>query len=149
MKTLAIGERYNAPLWEPNGCVRDSFAVRVVMGFYRTGHRRRFLRSVGIDWDDGVNLLWPHPSPGTWDAVEARRVAGVVLQDVSRYGRVLLFGRRVCDAFGVPFEVGSAHGRFVPLPHPSGLNRMWNSQSTRETVRQVMVETSGPSDLKL
>lgn len=144
-KTLAIGERFNAKRWTPALPEHfDSFELRRRLGLYRTGPRRAFLTSLGIAWDDGINLLWPSPVLGEWDVAEARRVAIELVPSILCYDRVLLFGCRVCNALGVPFEIGTGYEInepyvdstiAVPLPHPSGRNRMWNDAAIRENVR--------------
>ena len=135
---LAVGERFNQKGWTP--CPDDdlSFKLRVNMGLYNFGRGRTFLNRMGVKWTHGINLLWPSPIAGEWDAAEARRVVDAIRKDVERYDVVLLFGRRVCDAFDVAFNVGERSGRYIPLPHPSGRNRMWNDPRVRETVRLIM-----------
>lgn len=127
---LAIGERYNQPLYEPDD--RDSFELRKMMGVYNYGSRAAFLKRMGVRWTHGINLLWPHPVPGTWDALEAKRVAAVLRPHIEKYDRVILFGKKVCDAFDVPFKVGTVFGRFIPLPHPVGSSKLWNKQFIKE-----------------
>jgi len=99
-------------------------------------------------------LLWPSPIAGEWDIGEAHAVAMAITPKVLEYGHVLLFGKRVCDAFGVPFvpcqfvpaatlarvEVALAapHCTFVPLPHPSGRNRLWNDTNVCKLVAHTM-----------
>lgn len=146
-KTLAIGERFNAKRWAP--ALPEhlySFELRRRLGLYRAGPRRAFLTSLGITWNDGINLLWPSPILGEWDAAEARRVAVELMPNILRYSRVLLFGRRVCDAFDVPFKIGIGYEISepyadstiaVPLLHPSWRNRKWNDESVRETARRA------------
>lgn len=62
-------------------------------------------------------------------------------------GHTLVFlGRKVCTAFRVAYEPVTANGtssayhrfRYVVLPHPSGLNRMWNQPGIIERVRDLM-----------
>lgn len=152
-RVLAVGERFNAPTWRPALLEHEhSFELRVKMGLYNDGHRREFLRELGVDWDDGVNLLWPDPQGAPWCAAEARRVANAISSRVLAYRYVLLFGQHVCAAFGVPWRpcefvpasnMGAAmigyRTEFVPLPHPSGLNRLWNDHDVRALVQRTMV----------
>lgn len=148
---LAIGERFNQAEWRPTSIDPDSFTLRVRMGLYNSGPRRELLESLGVAWTDGINLLLPSPIAGEWDAVEARRVANVISQHVLSYRYVLLFGQRVCAAFGVPWvpcqfvpacEMGEAmigyRTEFVPLPHPSGRCRLWNDPDVRKLVVKTM-----------
>lgn len=148
---LAIGERFNQDEWRPTSADPDSFTLRVRMGLYNSGPRRDMLESLGVTWLDGINLLLPHQWAGEWDAVEARRVANAISRHVLSYRYVLLFGQRVCDAFGVPWvpcqfvpacELGEAmigyKTEFVPLPHPSGKNRLWNNSDVRKLIVKTM-----------
>lgn len=137
-RVLAVGERFNYDKWwRPIPQHEYSFELRLRMGFYnRTepGSRRAFLDSLGVRWDDGINLLWPSPVCGYWDELEAKRVAKELRSRVEEYDRALLFGARVCRAFGVEFEVLREQGAYLPLPHPSGRCRLWND---RELVNEV------------
>lgn len=148
---LAVGERFNFhKYWRPALPQHDlSFELRLRLGFYRDANnpRRRMLSSLGVTWDDGINLLWPSPVTGEWDTAEAKQVAVALMPRVLDYSAVLLFGARVCAAFGVPFNVGQTFEMQeeyspqstlgVPLPHPSGCCRMWNDPAVRATVRQL------------
>jgi len=126
---LAIGERFNGKEWEPTDT--DSFRLRVDQGLYNHGSRRQFLNKVGVHWDHGINLLWPCSDPNDWDVREARRVANVLRQHMENYDKIILFGRKVCDAFEVPYKVGLVFGRFIPLPHPMGNTKLWNKDFIR------------------
>ena len=150
-RVLAIGERWNwYKYWTPTLCDTDSFELRAHMGFYSRPNcgRREFLTTLGVAWDAGINLLWPSPVPGEWDAAEARRVADALAPRVLDYGAVLLFGARVCRAFDIPYEVGrtfemqeeysSRSTLAVPLPHPNGRNKDWNYAGVRGLVRETM-----------
>jgi len=141
-RTLAVGERNNC---RPPVAYRDDFgdpakmfAVRLKLGFYSRGPRRAFLSGLGVEWDDGVNLLLPSPLPGEWDAAEARRVADALSQLVERYDAVLAFGRRACDALGIEYAPCQLRGKYLPLPHPSGRCRLWNDPATHDAVRKAM-----------
>jgi uracil-DNA glycosylase len=64
---------------------------------------------------------------------EARR-----LLDLSTATVYLLCGARVREAFGGPrfYEAERRGSKFLlSLPHPSGLNRMWNDPKARRRVR--------------
>jgi len=130
MTILAIGERFNQPECTPED--KDSFKLRVEMGLYNHGSRRDFLNEMGVHWTHGINLLWPHPIPGEWDEDEAWRTAVALGDSVHRYDTVILFGRRVCDAFDVPYKVGCRFGRYLPLPHPMGNRQLWNKNFIKE-----------------
>lgn len=145
MSVLAVGERFNQARWSPALPENDlSFDLRRRMGFYNRGPRRAFLLSLGLRWDDGINLLWPSPVAGEWSSTEAARVAQAIRPQVEQYDWALLFGKRVCDAFGVPFEIGdatwfdpAAPAIYVPLPHPSGRCREWNDPNVCGLARQI------------
>ena len=104
-KTLAVGERFNYhKWWRPLPQHESSLDLRLRLGFYnRTspGSRRAFLNSLGVRWDDGINLLWPSPIVGYWNKQEAERVVSELAAEIDgRYDAVLLFGAR---------EIGRAH----------------------------------------
>lgn len=85
-----------------------------------------------------VNLL---PDPGPWDRERAGlRAAELVLPAVT-----VLLGRRVSDAFGLGrlgwfrrAEVGG--NSVILLPHPSGLNRLYNDEAIRSRVGDSLWE---------
>jgi hypothetical protein len=152
MKVLAIGERFNQERWSPVLSNEYSFSLRVRMGLYNRGPRREFLDKLGVRWTHGINLLWPSPTPGEWDNKEAQQVvAAIASHVVCEYDYVLLFGRRVCDAWGVPYRVGQVFdgpvvvsgylmestAKWMPLPHPSGRNRAWNDPEVKKKVRAL------------
>jgi len=132
MRVLAIGERFNGPEWVPEDPY--DFKLRIQAGVYNYGSRRDFLRRVGVSWTHGMNLLWPHPVPCQWDAIEARITAEALRSKVEEYDRVLLFGERICDAFDVPFKVGMVFGVYVPLPHPVGNTKLWDKNFIRSVL---------------
>jgi len=129
---LAIGERFNQSVWEPDD--RDSCEVRKQFGLYNHGSRAEFLKRMGVHWTHGINLLWPDPTPGAWDALEAKRVAAALSVHIAEYDRVILFGRKVSDAFNVPFKVGCRFGKYIPLPHPMGSSRLWDKRFIKDVL---------------
>ena len=86
---------------------------------------------------------------GAWSLPSARaRVDELLREDRSVY---VLLGSRVAKAFDVPFLPFTAmeHGVFKPprssrtcwfvqLPHPSGLNRLWNEPGAAERARAAV-----------
>lgn len=79
-------------------------------------------------------------SVGAWCLPEARIAAAAASGD-----RLILLGRRVCDAFELeytPFRIheqfGSGPRRLLVLPHPSGLCRTWNDPMAAATARLVV-----------
>lgn len=127
--TLAVGERFNYhKWWRPLPQNEDSLDLRLRIGFYnRPTGRRKFLNELGVEWTDGINLLWPSPVVGYWDPREALRVVKELRPEIEeRWDAVLLFGTRVCKAFDVKSDWLVRTGIYVPLPHPSGRCRVWN-----------------------
>lgn len=90
---------------------------RVIFGMYPAAYLRTFKR---------MNLL-QRPK---WSAPAAREAAEKFLSAQSADDRFVLLGRRVFEGFRdqiacqewAPFK---ARGRFLLLPHPSGLCRLW------------------------
>lgn len=84
----------------------------------------------------------------SWRVAEAREAARAMLEASGGRDLVLL-GTKVSRAFGFrsfsPFSTttisrdGGAPVQLVVLPHPSGLNRMWNDPGARDRAR-AMVE---------
>lgn len=75
--------------------------------------------------------------PRRWSMRDAREhAAGIASRE---RGPIVLLGRRVAEAFGFgaapPF---SAQGQFYLLPHPSGLNRVWNDPRAAERARALI-----------
>ncbi len=83
---------------------------------------------------DRVNLC-----TGKW-SVGAARERAVELKCTPR--PTILLGVKVCNAFGVafrPFEVVNAgYADYLVLPHPSGLNRIWNQPGAYEKARSAV-----------
>ncbi len=83
---------------------------------------------------------------GKWSNKEARRRADAICAESSSASgrKIVLLGVRVSAAFGVsshPFTVvrrGSIV--FVVLPHPSGLNQVWNQVDAFDRARVVLRE---------
>lgn len=128
-RVLAVGERFNYhKWWRPVPQHQYSFDLRKRMGFYnRPTGRRKFLNELGVEWTDGINLLWPSPMVGYWDPREAFKVAQILRSEIEKtYDVVLLFGRKVCEAFEVEYVPLRHLEQYIPLPHPSGRCRAWN-----------------------
>lgn len=75
---------------------------------------------------------------GTWSMKAARARAALVLEanDV-----VVALGARVASAFrGPSFFEAMRFGQtwLLVLPHPSGMNRMWNEPGLREMARSML-----------
>lgn len=119
---------------------------RVIMQMQMTEYMRAF---------DRVNLC-----ATVWSMTEARASAVRIVAEPPRPA-IVLFGSKVCSAFGVdfaPFEIvalapkspDGAVRRLVVLPHPSGRSMVWNTpgaiERARDTLRAVGVlpPISGP-----
>lgn len=80
-----------------------------------------------------------------WSIREARLTAHRLLGDPAPRAAIVLFGAKVCSAFGVkfdPFSVG-ASGVGCPLvilPHPSGRNLIWNDLGSFDRARAALRE---------
>ena len=97
----------------------------------------------GVGNVDSINLLneWPGRR---WPAARAHDVAMSMKPALRKLDDVVLVGRNVANAFGALswdwfewFYLGE-HGdgpRFAAMPHPSGLNRWWNSEVNRQRAR--------------
>lgn len=75
------------------------------------------------------------------DAAERAREILTALFDLPKTLRVVLCGYKVARAFSLPeqfwtrFRLESRH-HCVVIPHPSGLNRVYNTWSARESTRE-------------
>jgi hypothetical protein len=61
-------------------------------------------------------------------------------------GPIVLLGRKVSASFELAFEPFALRGRLLVLPHPSGLNRMWDAPGVRtraRTVVRALLDTRG------
>ncbi len=102
----------------PDGCSGHRLAV-LILGMSRQSYLESF---------DRINLV-----SGPWRIREARESASTLIGR-----RLILLGAKVCSAFGVaftPFMVGDAG---LVLPHPSGLNRMWQEKGSVERARKAV-----------
>lgn len=106
---------------------------RLVLGMQMTEYLRSFVRR---------DLL----TQAKWSITKARFAAEDVLRESGKAPLVLL-GKKVCAAFGVSFiphsqiEHGTRDGlrTFVIIPHPSGLNRMWDEPGAYERARNLIM----------
>lgn len=122
---------------------------------------RRKLQSLGLSVDHAMNLL-PPGEPGEWNHAGAWQTVQQLLDlmtiacysaevykctngALSRWAftRVVLLGRKVAAVFGferVPFFEPVAYEHIIVIPHPSGLNRFWNSPAQVERGRVLVKE---------
>jgi hypothetical protein len=92
---------------------------------------------------DRVNLC-----TGKWSLRAARDKAEEIMREREPLGHgLVLCGRRVTDAFTEPgsawplLQVVRLSNTYVALlPHPSGLNRLWNDPATAVKAREVYTE---------
>ena len=107
------------------------------------------IRAVLGDDHDYVNLLLYYPGRGDsnhpkghhWPVAEARCQAELMLPTLQ--GRKVVFaGRNVADAFGINSPwLTWAWGlgfKMIVVPHPSGVNRWWNSPENLLKLREAM-----------
>jgi hypothetical protein len=78
-----------------------------------------------------------------WNAEAGRMVAGRLLMNAEFMGReILVLGDEVRKAFELPKEplgvVKMYNATWWQIPHPSGLNRFYNSESNRAAVATVL-----------
>lgn len=102
----------------------------LVMGLSRGEYLRRF---------DRVNLC-----TGKWSMKAAQAEADRICRE-ENYEIFVLLGRKVTKAFlpgePEPFSVQEhCSGRFVILPHPSGLCREWHKPGAFERARKLLEE---------
>lgn len=101
----------------------------VILGMYRDVYLESFAR---------VNLL----SQPRWSAFAARAAATNLHEGLSPETRVILLGKKVWDAWfeGQFWEPFRPFGRFLALPHPSGLCRAWQEPGAYVRARAAVLE---------
>jgi hypothetical protein len=108
----------------PDGCSGHRLCC-LILGMRRSHYLETFVRS---------NLC-----TGPWRIRDARKRAVELLRE-NLGGKFILFGRKVCDGFGVPFVPFTvADGILLRLPHPSGLNRMWQEDGAVDKARRAVI----------
>jgi hypothetical protein len=140
MRLVVVGERMNLPTWRPRYWpdVHGDRHWRLMLrlGAFRDARSRAKLASLGLAEYDSINLLPPDPQGTSWDAEKAEEVAVTWMEKFRAYDQCLLAGARVARAFHLGGGMGRLMGkstcacgvRVVVIPHPSGLNRFWNSR---------------------
>jgi hypothetical protein len=145
MTILLIGESYNrgSIVWRQADrmCLKTpeqwaEWSPRA--GCFKSGPGRQRLLDVGLMWDNSMNLCPPFER---WRPAYAKQVADlIVTQNQNQNQYYVLLGRRVQVAFGVDWS--ARNGQLVTVsnsttnetcgllcvPHPSGLNRVWNDE---------------------
>lgn len=136
---LVIGERMNLPRRLRYDALPVSRWVDVSLrlGAFNKDVRLRDL--LGREWDASMNLLPPARQGDYWDAGKARLVAH--LAPVADFDRVVLCGRRVASAFGFSrWSMLHSVERFMLVPHPSGMNRLWNDEFYVQAAKDMVKE---------
>ena len=116
------GDEYYALFPEPRGCTGDRLC-RLILGMTQDDYLAAFART---------NLC-----SGKWSIKEARIKAKHLWANP---GRFILLGAKVCKAWEapfVPFEVADGDTRLT-LPHPSGLNRFWQTPGAIQRARDAV-----------
>ncbi len=130
---LALTGRPGRVLWEclaASGATREKYSPDRFLAVFRT-----------------VNLFLDYP--GEWDRAAARdRAVDTRLAEVT-----VLLGRDVATAFGLGrlayFRQADVGGSTVTLlPHPSGLNRLYNDETIRSRVGDSLREAIRMAMLK-
>lgn len=123
---------------------------------------KRLAELMGDDWRYRVGVVnlfdeWPGsagPKGSEFDATAARGAAAMLLKahpPLPKGGKLMLAGRRVARAFGVPaktqyfesvvlraYGVDGTRRAFVAcvVPHPSGISHWWNDGVNRARARR-------------
>lgn len=109
----------------PRGCAGHRLCEKI-MGLTDREYLDRFER---------VNLCATR-----WRIKEAR-LRSAEIEQSHQGGVVVMLGARVTGAFGFsfrPFTQYVGFLRYVTLPHPSGLSRLWNAPGSYERARDVL-----------
>lgn len=126
LRVLLVGEAINVGRRRVPQVVHDHWLrsddLTRRFGAFRLGTGRARLIRCGVRWTDSADLLPPGPC-GWWDADLARRAASTWLPLwMERFALVVLVGKRVAAAAGLP----ASTDRVLLVAHPSGRNRQWN-----------------------
>jgi len=139
--TLLIAERFNLLRTNHANLTAELYALlhardyaaycerMLEVSCFWDGVGREKLLSLGARWDDAMNLAPPAAQGSPWPSVLARVVGGYVATEIApRYSRVILVGRNVATALGLPrgWPFFEPRERYLVCSHPSGLNRWWN-----------------------
>lgn len=125
------GDPYFALYPEPSNSAGGRLC-RVILGMYPAAYLRTFKR---------MNLL-QRPK---WSAPAARDAAAKFIAETAAEDRFILFGRKVFEGFRDQITVSEwapfkSRGRFLLLPHPSGLCRMWGEPLAVRTARAAVAD---------
>lgn len=129
MRPLLVGETNTTAMAAPE---------MALYPYPSTGSGGRFCKIAGLTASeylvvfDRVNLC-----RGEWSAREAESKA-YEIKMLWRHTLVVLLGRKVCEAFGLPYEPFRSIGRYLVLPHPSGRCRTWNDPENIDRARRAL-----------
>lgn len=74
--------------------------------------------------------------PSRWSMPEARAQAELIRAEGREH--VVLLGAKVAKAFGLPYLPFTRSAHLFLLPHPSGLNRIWNQPDAVPRARSLL-----------
>ncbi len=146
---LLVGERGN---FQNLSGRKISWRVLHRIGAFKDGPSGKRLKGLGLEWGESINLLSPMPSKAAThdphDVEEMRENAWMTLLHARVSGAVIVScGQRATEALGAkytPLSIQEIEGVILyVLPHPSGRNRWWNSNSelAKEFIQLIMRET--------
>lgn len=151
MEYLIVGERFNTPRvpeWKrvtPQEWLKLSLQLRAFNTEGRYDSER--LLSLGLDLTHTMNLTPPAPQGIRFDGPFAEAVASYVVESIKK--PIVCVGRRVGRAFSMPqgLPYFRWHDDRIVVPHPSGLNRMWNEeiQEMQNACRAAGLVSGAPS----
>lgn len=135
MSALLVGEQFSDGETPKRLAPKTWARTSLRLGCFHDGVGRAKLETIGCRWDVSMNLL---PPGIPWDKAFAHEVA--LLAEQLGHRRVILLGRKVAASFGIDWPIRwgiLCWERFVVVPHPSGLNRVWNTLD-RDALHQLM-----------
>ena len=112
---------------------------------YDVGGAAKLKRMCGGKELPWFNLYKVEPAP--WPKARARGIATkfcLELQETNRRWTLILLGVKVCNAFGIErpewleWYRSALWGPMIAVPHPSGLNRWWNSAENTEAAHLLL-----------
>jgi len=107
---------------------------------HASGNRLR--EHLGLNDGHYEQIMKANLCTGKW-GMRAARVEAAKLEDLQHLETIVMLGTKVKTAFGLnnlPFfrAVQILEHTYVSLPHPSGLNRLWNDPLARYQARDVL-----------
>jgi hypothetical protein len=109
---------------------------------YASGDNLR--RHLGLTDVEYEKIMKTNLCPRRWSLAEAKENAGRLVED-AHWGVIIMLGVKVKKAFSwesiPPFSVAGKEPwqtTFVALPHPSGLNRVWNEPGANERAQKLL-----------